>query len=183
MRFIAILFCVATLFSCSKKPNTSSEVVKLDSLLTEVNKAENVFNSEIDHSEITWRLDSLKSIMSIVENFEGEIVKDDAKLVAMFYDTRGIVKKYKNRAPQIKREIKRTQEQLVNFKQALTSNATHDKSGNVIDKAYVAKQMRKETEAAEYLVKSIMELKERSVSFIKENEQRLKDVLPYVKGL
>jgi len=158
-------------------------VAKLDSLLTEVNKAETIYTLEINHTEINRRLDSLQQVMKKVERYEGEMAQDDANLVAMFYDTRGIVKKYKSRGPQIKREIKRTQDQLKNLKHALHSNATHDKNGNIIDKAYVAKQMQKETEAAEYLVKSIMELKERSIRFIEENEKRLQDVLPYVNGL
>ena len=183
MRFVAILFCVATLFSCSDKIHNASEVTKLDSLLVEVNKAEETFLSEIDHREINWRLDSLKKVMQIVEDFQGEISKEDAKLVAIYYDTRGIVKKYKNRSPQIRKEIKRTKVQLSNFKLALNSNATHDKNGNVIDKEYISEQMKKETEAAEFLVKSIMELKERSVRFKEENEKRLQDVLPYVNEL
>lgn len=184
MKFCAFLFCIATLISCSSKINTSAEVSKLDSLLTEVTTAENVYKSEIQHEEIHWRLDSMSNVLKFIEsNYEGEMAKENAMLVARYNDTKGIVKKYKNRAPQIRKEIDRTKMQLSNFKQALQAGATKDKNGNVIDKEYVSKQMRKETEAAEYLVKSIMELKERSLRFIEENEKRLQDVLPYVKGL
>lgn len=184
MRFYAILFCIATLTSCSRNINTSAEVKKIDSLLTQVKAAEQVYNSEIPHAEITWRLDSLSRIFKTVEaSQENELSKENAMLLSRYNDTKGIVKKYKQRSPRIKSEISRTQSQLSNFKQALESGATHDKNGNVIDKAYISAQMKKETEAAEYLVKSIMELKERGTRFIDENEKRLQDVLPYVKGL
>jgi len=104
-------------------------------------------------------------------------------MISKYNDTKNIIKKFKSRSPQIKKEIERTIIQLTTFREALNSKATKDKNGRVIDKLYIEKEMRKETEAAEYLVKSIKELDERSQEFLKMNESRLQEVLPYVNAL
>jgi len=183
MRFFTILFGITMLSSCSQLGNVSSEVAKLDSLLTEVNAAEKIYEENIPHEEIGIRLDSLKKIVSFAEGYSGEMSLKDANMISKYNDTKNIIKKFKSRSPQIKKEIERTIIQLTTFREALNSKATKDKNGRVIDKLYIEKEMRKETEAAEYLVKSIKELDERSQEFLKMNESRLQEVLPYVNAL
>ncbi|MFK7757148.1 MAG: hypothetical protein AB8B53_09480 [Flavobacteriales bacterium] len=181
MRTLIFIFLVGALSSCGGYKEYTEQVQKLDSLLIEVNKAEKIFD-ELPHKEITSRLDSIKSTISFLKTSIGdEITFDDGLLLDDYRSTKSIVKKFGNRSAQIRVEFKRTQAQLKNFKKALGEGAAKDSNGEDITNEYVKENMKLEVSAAENLIRSVKELKERSARFIKVNEEKLLVLSPVIE--
>ncbi len=183
MHRLVFAFMALALFSCSKPNTYTKEVSQLDSLHAEVVKAEDMFKG-LPHAEMNSRLDSIQSTVNYVKEASGgEINRENGLLLDKYRNTKNIVKKFKKRAPQIRAEIERTKNQLMNFKSALSSGATHDKNETEMDEEYVQTNMKKEKEAAETLVQTITELNERSSRFITEHDKRLEELKPYLNTL
>ncbi len=169
--------------NCTNKPSHTLEVKTLDSLLAEVDAVEVVFN-KLPHEGVNTRLDSIQSTIKFVEaNYGGEISKENGFLLDNYRSTKSIVKRFGERTSQIQKEVARTKSQLSNFKEALSSGATHDKNNEKIDSKYIEKNMSLEKEAAGTLISGVNELKERSERFITKNEEKLQELLPYLNSL
>ncbi len=154
--FISILLtlCSTVVFdSCNFNKDYSGEIHRLDSLVTSLDSAANIF-AQVNVDTLKAMQTTTESQLAYIQkNFVGEMRRDIAAVAGEYKVNRKLLEQTAEKIESGRKETLFTKEQLTHLKQAIVEKATHDAAGNKMDQKYILKALGRERQEAGMLLK------------------------------